>query len=376
METTTIEYSGKELKAHEKMVQPRWKRITLLFVLGYEAADCLLGGILLVAAPDGRLIYMSVDIMHGVFHDFLIPGVLLFGLGILNTAAFFAVLRRRPSDWIMAGLALGGLLIWFWIEIAILQEFHWLHAMLGLPVVAGFLATFSLVPLQQTTLQKAVLYCGILSSLLYAAINIIVPMQYPGYSSASQVVSELSAIGAPTRMLWLVLATPYIFLILAFAWGILKSAGKNRPLRIAGGFMLAYGALGFLWPFASMHQREVLEAGGGTFSDTMHIALGAATEIFYLLALGFAASALGKRFRIYSIITFVAVLVFGILTFMDAPKLSTNEPTPLIGVWERINIGIFLLWVVMLATVLLRAEKNAAMLTAAESKTKKNSLGI
>lgn len=354
METTTIEYSRKEVYANKKVVQPGWLRITLLSVLGYEAAGCLLGGILLVAAPDGRLLDMPVDIMHGVFRDFLIPGIILFGLGILNTAAFFAVLRRRPSDWIMAGLALGGLLIWFWIEIAILQEFHWLHAMWGLPVVAGFLATFSLVPSRQTTLRKAALYCGILSSLLYAAINIIVPMQYPGYNSASQVPSELSAIGAPTRMLWSVLATPYTFLMLAFAWGIWKSAGENRPLRIAGGLMLAYGALGFLWPFASMHQREVLAAGGGTFSDTMHIALGAATEIFYLAALGFAAAALGKQFRIYSIVTFVVLLVFGVLTFMDAPKLSTNEPTPLIGVWERINIGVFLLWVVVLAIVLLR----------------------
>jgi hypothetical protein len=31
-----------------------------------------------------------------------------------------------------------------------------------------------------------------------------------------------------------------------------------------------------------------------------------------------------------------------------------NQPTPMIGVWERINIGVFLLWVVILATVLIR----------------------
>jgi hypothetical protein len=103
-----------------------------------------------------------------------------------------------------------------------------------------------------------------------------------------------------------------------------------------------------------MHLRETLAAGGGTISDTMHIALGAVTEVLYLLALGFAAAALGKKFRIYSIGTFVILLFFGVLTVLEAPGVAANEPTPLIGVWERINIGVFLLWVIVLALMLLR----------------------
>ena len=50
--------------------------------------------------------------------------------------------------------------------------------------------------------RPILLVCGILSSLLYIAMNVFVPMQWDGYSSASQTVSELSAIGAPTRSLW------------------------------------------------------------------------------------------------------------------------------------------------------------------------------
>ena len=48
-------------------------------------------------------------------------------------------------------------------------------------------------------LQKILLMCGIVSSLLYVAMNIFVAMQWDAYSSVSQTVSELSAIGAPTR---------------------------------------------------------------------------------------------------------------------------------------------------------------------------------
>ena len=44
--------------------------------------------------------------------------------------------------------------------------------------------------------------CGILSSLLYVVMNVFVAMEWEGYSSASQTVSELSAIGAPRRSLW------------------------------------------------------------------------------------------------------------------------------------------------------------------------------
>ncbi|HET7898463.1 MAG TPA: DUF998 domain-containing protein, partial [Flavisolibacter sp.] len=208
---------------------------------------------------------------------------------------------------------------------------------------------------------KMLLACGLVSSVLYFVINIIVPTHWPGYHLASRVPSELSAIGAPTRTLWTVLATPYTFLMLAFACGILKAAGDNRRLRIAGKLLLAYGALGFLWPFAPMHLRETLAAGGNTFSDTMHLALGAATEILYVCALVFAAAALGKKFRLYSIVTCIVLFVFGVLTFLEAPGIARNEPTPRIGVWERINIGLFLAWIIVLALILLRREKQAVV---------------
>ena len=126
--------------------QPTWQRVTLLTVLGYEGLGALLGGVLLVAAPDGRLMEMPVDMMHGFSPDFLIPGLILFGLGVLNTAAFIAVWRGTQNDWLLAGLALGGLAIWFLVEIAVLQGVHWLHAMWGLPVLLGGVTVLPLLP--------------------------------------------------------------------------------------------------------------------------------------------------------------------------------------------------------------------------------------
>src|SRR3954468_21412220 len=110
--------------------------------------------------------------------------------------------------------------------------------------------------------RKLSLMCGIVSSLLYVGMNVLVPMQWDGYSSASQTVSELSAIGAPTRPLWVPLGVAYTLLVAAFGWGVGVSARQDRPVRVAAGLLVAYGVIGLAWP--PMRLREVLAAGGGT----------------------------------------------------------------------------------------------------------------
>jgi len=200
--------------------------------------------------------------------------------------------------------------------------------------------------------RKALFLCGIASSVLYALM--IWTIRYEGYDRISQVLSELTAIGAPTRALWARLGWIYTLLITAFGFGLWKAAGRNRAHRIVGGVLLAYASLGLLWPFAAMHQREVLAAGGATWSDTAHVVLGGVAVFLMFLAIGFGATAFGKRFRLYSIASIVVLLAFGALTFLDAPGVLANLPTPWIGLWERINISVFLLWVVLLATMLWR----------------------
>jgi hypothetical protein len=204
-------------------------------------------------------------------------------------------------------------------------------------------------------LQKTLLICGILSSLLYVAMNIIVAAMYKGYNCASQTVSELSAIGAPTRPVWVALGFLYTLLLTAFGWGIRMTAGKNRPLRLVGSLFFIYGPVGLFWP--PMHRREVLAVGGATLTDTMHIVFAMVWAVFAMLAIGFGSVAFGKRFRLYSIATIVVLIMFGVLTGLDAPRIQANLPTPLVGVWERINIAVFLLWVIALAVVLLQKEK-------------------
>jgi hypothetical protein len=202
-----------------------------------------------------------------------------------------------------------------------------------------------------TKLQAVLLVCGVLSSLLYAAMLVVVPMQWAEYSSVSQTVSELSALGAPTRSFWVWLGSVYTLLVALFGCGVLASAGRSRPLRVVGGAMTAYGVMGLFWP--PMHLRGTEQ----TLTDTLHIVFAMVTVVLMMLAIGFGAVAFGKRFRLYSIASMVVLVVFGALTGMDGPRIAANLPTPWVGIWERINIGVFLLWVVVLAIALLRARE-------------------
>jgi hypothetical protein len=83
-------------------------------------------------------------------------------------------------------------------------------------------------------LPKVLLVCGILSSLMYAVMTVFIAMQWDDYNSASQTISELSAIDAPTRLLWVVPGAAYTLLVCAFGWGVWISAKGRRALRTAG----------------------------------------------------------------------------------------------------------------------------------------------
>ena len=196
--------------------------------------------------------------------------------------------------------------------------------------------------------QKTLLVCGILASLLYAAMLVTVPMRWEGYSSVSQTVSELSAIGAPSRSLWVSLARVYTVLAIAFGSGVWAVAAMNRRLRVAGAVLIVQSIAGIFWP--PMHLRGATP----TLTDALHVIFATAWLVFMLLAMAFAAAALGKRFRLYSLATLAVFIVFGTLSGLDGPRVAANLPTPWVGIWERINIGASLVWVVVFAMTLLR----------------------
>ena len=207
--------------------------------------------------------------------------------------------------------------------------------------------------------RKSLLVCGILSMLWYVAINILVPAQYPGYDIASQTVSELSAIDAPTRTLWMVLCIFYSIFFVAFGLGIWLSANGNRKLKFVSAVIIIDAVIGLYWP--PMHQREIIAAGGATLTDTLHLVWAFVHLLLMLLMIGFGAAIIsGKSFRIFSAAIVLVFIIFGILTTKDSSGIEANLPTPHLGIWERINIAAYMLWVIVFAILLIRNNKTTS----------------
>jgi hypothetical protein len=111
--------------------------------------------------------------------------------------------------------------------------------------------------------RTVLLCCGILSSLLYVAANVRGARRWRDYSLASQTVSELSAIGAPSRPFVIPLLTAHGALVIPFGLGVCESARRKRGLRAAGAMLVGLGASDMPAPLFPMHRREALARASG-----------------------------------------------------------------------------------------------------------------
>jgi hypothetical protein len=202
-------------------------------------------------------------------------------------------------------------------------------------------------------LRKALLVCGIVSSLLYVGTDVLAAMRYGDYHSyTSRAISELYAIGAPTKQLIDPLFFTYSVLLMAFAVGVWISPGRKLALHLVGGLLIGIAVVGLVTGlFFPMKLRGTSDVSG----DAPHIALTAVSVLFILLAVGFGSSLYGRRFRLYSFATLLILVVFGAWAGFEGARLAAQQPTPWLGLTERINIGAYLLWVLVLAITLLRS---------------------
>jgi hypothetical membrane protein len=210
----------------------------------------------------------------------------------------------------------------------------------------------------RTRVRQLLLVCGILSSLLYAATDVLGGTRYEGYSFSSQAVSELMAVGAPSEALVDPLFIIYGVLVMAFGLGVFREGSRRSgTLQGTGALLIGYAVLGLAGPTRfEMQQRSA----GNPESAFAHIALTGALVLFLLLVIGFGAFALGRRFNRYSFATLLTIVAFSMVAAPYGARLATGQPTPGFGILERISIYAFLAWVAVLAIALLRRPWSAA----------------
>ena len=207
-------------------------------------------------------------------------------------------------------------------------------------------------PAGRGILRTILLVCGILASVLYVATDLIGGMMYEGYSFSAQTISELGAIGSPSKPVVGPLFFTYNVLLVSFGIGVIREAvARKRALHIAAILLAGIGIIGLVVaPYSALHVR----GAEWTISDTLHIVVTSVMVLSILLAVGFGAVTLGPRFLRYSCSTLLLLVASLALVGVYAPRLAAHLPTPGLGIIERVNVYAYLLWVAVLAIALLR----------------------
>ena len=201
-------------------------------------------------------------------------------------------------------------------------------------------------------IRKTLIVCGAISSILYLiSIDVIAALQHPEYHNyTAQMVSELMAVGAPTRQLLIRLFIPYNLLVFAFAAGVWLSARKAAT-SLTSAALLGYASVGaaglVLYP---MDLRGTIDSK----RDGPHIVATIVLSLFIMAAMVCGAFVRGRLFRLYSFATLATVVAFGTLAgFLARPMPG---PTPWIGLAERVNIYATMLWILLLSVTLLMTD--------------------
>jgi Protein of unknown function (DUF998) len=224
----------------------------------------------------------------------------------------------------------------------------------------GTMSTITPQPTDRIT--RVLLGGGVVYAVLYVLLNDVVAAGlYPGYDPVAQAVSELSATRSPARAFLTVVSPVWAVLMIAFGLGVVRAAGSRRAVRVTGVLVVAHGMVALLWLAFPMTSRAEMSPGApAAVNDVGHLVMTAATLAFVLLQFGFSAAAFGWRFRFYAIVSGLIVVVFGALTGVQAAKLPAGEPTPWMGLFERISIAPWLLWMAVLAVLLMARYGEAA----------------
>lgn len=108
------------------------KILTSLLLL-FNGIGAIYGGGNLILYPDGSSIQLSLNwLKHSPFHDYFIPGIILFiANGLFSIFVLISLLFNRRNSSLLV-IAQGAILVgWIIIQIILIQTTYFLHGILG-----------------------------------------------------------------------------------------------------------------------------------------------------------------------------------------------------------------------------------------------------
>jgi hypothetical protein len=200
-------------------------------------------------------------------------------------------------------------------------------------------------------LQKVLLICGVLAALLYIGTDILAGLLSKGYHFGAQSASQLSAVGAVTRPVVLVLNITAGILLVAFSLGVWFQADQNWILRLMACLLVGNALFSMIAvAFFPLHPGEPVNSPANTLNTIIM-----AVSVFLLLfAIGFGAAGNDNWLRYFSIALLLVFLVLTILGIYVFPRIAASQPVSRVGTQERTMVYAEMLWLALQALVLLR----------------------
>lgn len=202
--------------------------------------------------------------------------------------------------------------------------------------------------------RKILVSCGVVAPILYIITAIVGAALRPDdYSHIVNAISELLSNGAPNKAILDIVFNVYNALLLAFAIGA-YSALKNFPRisQVSMGVLIGIQILSFSWGFFPMDPL----GAEATFAGTMHNILGgvvALATIIMPLLMGLGVRRLDdfNRYAVYSFISSAVIFISGLTGVILA-----GQGIHLFGLFERITIGSYEVWIFVTALRLLKTD--------------------
>lgn len=195
---------------------------------------------------------------------------------------------------------------------------------------------------------RPLLFCGLAAPVLSLATDLLAMSRAAGYRPMRQSISELTAVGVPTRPFVTVLDIARDALLAAFASGVTATAGDSRALVATGGLVAANAALDAFAIAALPRDYASPTWAPRNTANTLVMAAGVGC---FVAAMGTGAAGTRGPFRAFSA---GIPLSYGLLTVISLVLRKRDEPPSSTGAQERTMAYSYQLWVAVLASLLLR----------------------
>lgn len=197
---------------------------------------------------------------------------------------------------------------------------------------------------------------GILSSICYIGAVIVGGFLLEGYSHIYNTISELTVSGAPALPGVQILFAAYNLSLILFGIGLFRYsiAFNGAKIRIVSCMLAVIGLLGIGMYFFPQDPRNI----DMTFGGRVHIALAGMTSVLTMVSILLAGMSFKGhprfgRLGIYSYGTLAVLFVTGGLA-----AVSVARDSAIGGLFERLTIGAFIQWVMVISLWLLQKKED------------------